>query len=269
MSISSNNRSLVNFIGIPAILLLLWIGGPLFGIFIGIVVTLAIGEFLRMTKADKFSLLKWISYAGGIGFCLYFYYLPKIEIQIILLIFGLVTIFVFIVEMFQSNSNPTRNLSVSLFAIIYIGMLLSTLIGLRNIDKNITIMMVLSIWTCDSAAFYFGTRWGKKKILPSISPKKSWVGCIAGFCSTFLVFGIANKLNVIDISYIDVFVLSIITGIFGQAGDFAESLLKRNAGIKDSGRLLLGHGGVLDRFDSLIFASPLTFYYIYFYVDLL
>ena len=128
--------------------------------------------------------------------------------------------------------------------------------------------MVLSIWTCDSAAFYFGTNWGKKKILPSISPKKSWVGCIAGFCSTFLVFEIANKLNVIDISYIDVFVLSIITGIFGQAGDFAESLLKRNAGIKDSGRLLLGHGGVLDRFDSLIFASPLTFYYIYFYVDL-
>ena len=120
---------------VPAILLLLWIGGPLFGVFVGIVVTLAIGEFLSMTKADKFSLLKWISYAGGIGFCFYFYYLPQIEIQIILLIFGLVTIFVFIVEMFQSNSNPTRNLSDSLFAIIYIGIIAVCNNLLRNCNN--------------------------------------------------------------------------------------------------------------------------------------
>ena len=128
-----------------------------------------------------------------------------------------------------------------------------------------TLVMVLSIWICDSAAFYFGSKWGRKKILPTISPKKSWVGFIAGLISSFIVYGVAKYLLFLEITGEEMCVLVIITGFFGQVGDFAESLLKRNAGVKDSGTMLLGHGGVLDRFDSLIFASPLTYFYLYFF----
>ena len=182
---------------------------------------------------------------------------------------GLVVIAGFFIEIFRTTSNPTRNLAMNFFCIFYVGGLLSTLIGLRNLDTlhstYFTLTMVLSIWICDSAAFYFGSKWGRKKILPSISPKKSWVGCIAGLISSFIVYGVAKYLHLLEITGEEMLVLVIITGLFGQVGDFAESLLKRNAGVKDSGTMLLGHGGVLDRFDSLIFASPLTYFYLHFF----
>ena len=128
--------------------------------------------------------------------------------------------------------------------------------------------MILSIWICDSAAFYFGSKWGRNKILPFISPKKSWIGCISGLISSFIVFGVVTYLHFLEISMDEMCVLALITGVFGQIGDFAESLLKRNAGVKDSGTLLLGHGGVLDRFDSLIFASPLTLLYCKYFIEI-
>ena len=230
MTIKSSNRTIVNILGIPGILALLWAGGPLFGVFILIVILLASREFLVLTGVDNQSLL---------------------------------------IEIFRTTSNPTRNLAMNFFCIFYVGGLLSTLIGLRNLDTlhstYFTLTMVLSIWICDSAAFYFGSKWGRKKILPSISPKKSWVGCIAGLISSFIVYGVAKYLHLLEITGEEMLVLVIITGLFGQVGDFAESLLKRNAGVKDSGTMLLGHGGVLDRFDSLIFASPLTYFYLHFF----
>ena len=106
------------------------------------------------------------------------------------------------------------------------------------------------------------------KILPSISPKKSWIGCIAGLVSSFIVYGAVTYLHFLEISIQQMCIFAIITGIFGQIGDFAESLLKRNAGVKDSGTLLLGHGGVLDRFDSLIFAAPLTLIYCNYFIEI-
>ena len=271
MTIKSSNRTIVNILGIPGILTLLWVGGPLFGVFISIVILLASREFLIMTGLyEQNSLVKWITYLCCIGFCYFYYFLPELNAFHILLINAIVIITAFLIEIFKSTSNPTRNLSVNIFCIFYVGGLLSTLIGLRNFDTlhstYFTLFMVLSIWICDSAAFYFGSKWGRKKILPSISPKKSWVGCIAGLISSFIVYGTGAYLDFLEISMKEICIFAIITGVFGQMGDFAESLLKRNAGVKDSGTLLLGHGGVLDRFDSLIFASPLTYFYLYFIV---
>ena len=269
MTIKSSNRTIVNILGIPGILALLWAGGPLFGVFILIVILLASREFLVLTGVDNQSLLKWITYLVGLGFCCFYYFSKTWDAYHILLFVGLVVIAGFFIEIFRTTSNPTRNLAMNFFCIFYVGGLLSTLIGLRNLDTlhstYFTLTMVLSIWICDSAAFYFGSKWGRKKILPSISPKKSWVGCIAGLISSFIVYGVAKYLHLLEITGEEMLVLVIITGLFGQVGDFAESLLKRNAGVKDSGTMLLGHGGVLDRFDSLIFASPLTYFYLYFF----
>ena len=271
MTIKSSNRTIVNILGIPGILSLIWIGGPIFGFFISIVILLASREFLVMTGVYDQSLVKWITYLGGIGFCYFLYFLPNWNAFYIVFFSALFIIAAFVTEIFKTTSNPTRNLSVNFFCIFYVGCLLSTLIGLRNFDTlhstYFTLVMILSIWICDSAAFYFGSKWGKNKILPHISPQKSWVGCIAGLISSFIVYGTVTYLHFLEISMEEMCIFAIITGIFGQIGDFAESLLKRNAGVKDSGTLLLGHGGVLDRFDSLIFASPLTYFYLYFIVS--
>jgi len=268
MSIKSTNRILVNSLGIPGILALLWYGGAPFAIFISVVIFLATREFLILTKVDLQSNVKWIGYLGGLGFCYFYHYLPSIDLYHISLLLVIFVITGFFIEMIQQSKKVGKNLGLTIFSIFYVGALLSTLIALRNYDSYnasyFTITMVLSIWICDSAAFYFGTKWGRKKILPSISPNKSWVGCAAGLVSSVIIFCSAKYFSILDLNLIDVGVLSIISGAFGQAGDFAESLLKRNANVKDSGTLLLGHGGVLDRFDSLIFASPLTFYYVHF-----
>ena len=271
MTIKSSNRTIVNILGIPGILSLIWIGGPIFGFFISIVILLASREFLVMTGVHDQSLVKWITYLGGLGFCYFYYFLPDWDAFHILFFSALLIMAAFVTEILKTTSKPTRNLSVNIFCIFYVGGLLSTLIGLRNFDTlhstYFTLFIILSIWICDSAAFYFGSKWGKNKILPNISPHKSWVGCIAGLISSFIVYGTVTYLHFLEISMEEMCIFALITGIFGQIGDFAESLLKRNAGVKDSGTLLLGHGGVLDRFDSLIFASPLTYFYLYFIVS--
>ena len=125
---------------------------------------------------------------------------------------------------------------------------------------NFTFSMIISVWICDSAAYTFGMLWGKKKMIERISPKKTVVGFLGGIFGSFLSFYIMNELNFIhyNLSFSHIIILTIITGVFGQLGDFVESMFKRDAGVKDSGKLLLGHGGVLDRFDSLIFTSPLV-----------
>jgi phosphatidate cytidylyltransferase len=125
-------------------------------------------------------------------------------------------------------------------------------------------LLFISVWLCDTAAFFFGTKFGKKKILPNISPKKSWVGSISGFIFSMLTFFIAYKLDFLGQTYslADCIIFGFISGIFGQLGDFGESLLKRDVGVKDSGDILRGHGGILDRFDSLLFSSPLIYIYL-------
>jgi phosphatidate cytidylyltransferase len=122
------------------------------------------------------------------------------------------------------------------------------------------------IWVCDSAAYYIGSAFGKHKLFPRVSPNKSWEGAIAGFIFA-VVTAVAAKYLLLDYLRTDqAVILGIIVGIFGQLGDLFESLLKRDAGVKDSSNLIPGHGGVLDRFDSLLVVSPLVYLYLDFVV---
>ena len=116
---------------------------------------------------------------------------------------------------------------------------------------------------CDTFAFFFGTKFGKKKIWPSVSPNKSWVGSISGMLGSILFMVALYSNNIYEgwINLYQVIFLGIIFGGFSQLGDFSESLLKRQFGLKDTSDILRGHGGILDRFDSLSIASPLTLLY--------
>ena len=124
------------------------------------------------------------------------------------------------------------------------------------------ISIFITLWVTDSAAYFLGTAFGKHKLFPRVSPNKSWEGALAGFIFAIISMVVLNTVLLAFISLTDALVIGVIIGLFGQIGDLIESLLKRDAGVKDSSNIIPGHGGVLDRFDSLIFSSPLIFLYI-------
>ena len=263
----STNRTIINVIGIPAILYLLWRGGLGFALFIFLVMIIGLDEFYRMNTNERQSPVKLTGYIFTVLMAAYYFWLPAITLLQGLSFLACFIIITLFIEMGRDIPNPTRNMGITVLGIMYVPVLLGSVIALRNLDTiystYFTVSMVVAIWICDSVAYIFGMKWGQKKIFPRVSPNKSWVGSIAGLVSTFIVFYVLRGQGILpDLTILDVAVFSIITGFFGQVGDFAESLFKRDVGVKDSGKLLLGHGGVLDRFDSITFASPLTFAYI-------
>jgi phosphatidate cytidylyltransferase len=149
--------------------------------------------------------------------------------------------------------------------ILYVGWLLSHLVALRGLDngQNWVFFVLYVTWVSDSAAFLIGRRFGRHKLAPHISPGKTWEGTIAGLGGAILmsILFFMPTYYQLPLTNWQVILLGILVSIFGQVGDLVESLLKRNMGVKDSGRLMPGHGGVLDRIDSLIFAGIVVYYY--------
>ena len=134
-----------------------------------------------------------------------------------------------------------------------------------------TYVLFISIWVCDTFAYIFGSKYGKKKIFPSISPNKTILGTISGIVGVAIVIiGFKYLIDIygfsIELEYSDMINLIIIIGIIGQLGDFFESFLKRKANIKDTSSILMGHGGFLDRFDSISFAAPIYYLYILYFI---
>lgn len=209
---------------------------------------------------------------------------------VIILIFLLGSLFI---ELFFDRGSAILNFGSTVAGVLMISLFLGTFIFLRELFPygfpvskffpnamtteeqlrqivrwgGFTIVSILaSIWLCDTAAYFGGLTFGKHKLYPSVSPKKSWEGAIFGFVFSILTM-IASKYLVCQyLRLIDAIVLGLIVGIFGQIGDLVESRFKRDAGIKDSSSLLPGHGGVYDRFDSLIVVAPMAYLYIDFVV---
>jgi len=174
----------------------------------------------------------------------------------------------FIYELFKQSEHPFRNIALVISGIIYIGVPMVLLQYLAfgvepEFDSRIVIGLIVMNWLNDSGAYMVGSRIGKTPLFPKVSPKKTWEGTLGGvfFC---MVAGYLFSLNWGDIlSTIDWIVLAVITAVFGSLGDLVESMLKRSVGVKDSGKFLPGHGGMLDRFDAFIFLLPFASAYVY------
>lgn len=153
-------------------------------------------------------------------------------------------------------------LLATLFAGLYTGFLLSRIVVLRDEPEGIilVLMLIVGVWVNDTAAYFVGRTWGRRKLAPLISPNKTIEGSIAG-----IIFGtaVAPLIILIDpgaIVLAGAIAFGIAVAVAAQAGDLFESAIKRSAGVKDSGNILPGHGGLLDRFDSLLFAGPAAYY---------
>lgn len=141
------------------------------------------------------------------------------------------------------------------FSVPYFALPIVAVVRLRQIDPWVVFLLFAIVWLGDSAAYYVGSTFGRHKMAPRVSPNKSWEGAIAG-----LVIALAATLawSMWRFGRVEwgLMALGGVTGVAGQIGDLVESMLKRGAGVKDSGGLLPGHGGALDRLDALLFAAP-------------
>jgi phosphatidate cytidylyltransferase len=149
--------------------------------------------------------------------------------------------------------------------ILYIGWLLSYLVALRGLDngRNWVYLVLFVTWVSDTTAFLVGRRLGRHKLAPAISPGKTWEGTVGGICGGIAMSTLFFTPTTFQLPLNpgQTVLLGALTSILGQVGDLFESLFKRNLGVKDSGKLMPGHGGILDRIDSLLLAGIMVYYY--------
>ncbi len=266
-------RVLVAAVAIPLIVAACYFGGPYFFLFTTALIILSANEFysLARTKNIEPAAVFGIASSGVLNAVVYS---TGIDMAVDFLI--LILLLAMLSELAKKRSDGVNgifaNIGTTFTGIIYIGLfgaLLTAIrerVGLHRIfpedhEAGLFVIAVLAtIWICDSAAYFAGRSIGKHKMSKFVSPNKTWEGAIAGF-----IFAIAAAIaaRYLVLSHLDIRVMiamGIIVGTFGQAGDFVESMFKRDAGAKDSSAIIPGHGGVFDRFDSLLFSAPLIYF---------
>lgn len=254
-----SRRIITAVVGVPILLGLYYVGGwPLFFLLVGLIVIAAdeLGQmFDKLSVAPSRADLIF----GGLTLLLGAY-ISTINKEYGTVGGAVVTVLFAafaIKEMVKGTKFSPERVALALFGSIYVG-LFSYLWLLRAFGEGsrYLITLVLLIWAQDIGAYFIGLTLGKRPLAPTISPKKTWEGALGGLACGVLVAGLVGLFwHMGGIG----FLLGLVAGIAGQIGDLVESALKRAAGVKDSGSLLPGHGGVLDRFDSLIFAAPLAY----------
>lgn len=152
---------------------------------------------------------------------------------------------------------------ITLLGVLYVSWLLSHLVLLRGLSngKEFVLYLLLVVWSGDTGAYYTGRAFGKHKLAPAVSPKKTIEGGLGGIFFSLLGSCLAKLTFLPLLSYIDCITLAIVLAVIAQCGDLCESMLKRAVKIKDSGTILPGHGGILDRLDGVMFAAPVLYYY--------
>ncbi len=267
MILPLSNRSvriIVSVIFIPLILTIVYQGSYAFLLLVTAIGLTAYFEYVRMAKQKEANAHRVIGFSGVLAIITngYFHY-TELEVIIILTVSALM-----LVELFRNKGSAIYNIGSTMLGIFYIGVFLSTLVEIREMfsiyeqGAFVIYSIFASIWICDSAAYFGGLSFGKHRLFERVSPKKSWEGAIFGFVFAITTMLLARYLLLDFLSWSDALFIGAIVGILGQTGDLVESLLKRDAGVKDSSQIIPGHGGIFDRFDSLIAVSPVIYIYI-------
>ena len=274
-------RILAGAIGIPLAVFLIWLGGWWFTIAIILITTIALWEFFRLSTSKNaaanqsvgiiWSIALQLAMAGSLylsgreGYAL-------LGVSILIFIAGVLVVLT--TEIWRARENALINTAMTIAGVSYITLCMSTLFFLRETpdvrvvgsfgDHGATLVLILfvSVWICDTGAYFSGRWFGKNLLFPRVSPKKTWEGAIGGGIVAVAAFTALSYYFMPGLDTQHAVVCGLIVGTFGQIGDLAESLLKRDATIKDSSQIIPGHGGFLDRFDSMLFASPLVYVYL-------
>ena len=167
---------------------------------------------------------------------------------------------------FRDIPSVAGRYAATVAGIVYAGFLTTFLAFLKRIDPdhggNTVVIVLIVAWLADTGGYFAGRFLGKAKLYEAVSPKKTWAGAWGGIAGSLLGVAVLKLFFAEWLSWVDVFLISIPGGILGQLGDLAESLIKRSVGKKDSGSLLPGHGGILDRIDAVLFIAPYVYAYL-------
>ena len=268
------NRIITAVWAIPLFSIIFWFGEPYFTITIAIVGLLAAIEFFHLTKELKTQALTvfgiiWtvliiiIRNAG-----IHTWLAPHFDTELLvpaIITSGMVVSLTLLLARKQKPGAFT-DWSWTLAEIFYIGWLLGYLVVLYGLDngRSWVFLAIFATFGSDSAAYFLGKAFGKHKLAPSISPAKTWEGSIGGLLGSVavsLLFLLNTPLKVnAYLNWWQLVIVALLISAFGQLGDLVESLFKRNTGAKDSGNIFPGHGGMLDRIDSIVFAAIVVYY---------
>lgn len=236
------------------------IGGWPFTLAIYLIATIGLFELLRMREINLFSipgLITWLILAvllvppnlesrlfESIGFA-------KLELAFAAIL--LLLIYTVVVK----NRSTFDDVSFLVMSALYVGIGFYYLIQTRMFGIEFVLYALTVIWMTDTGAYFIGKKFGKRKLWPDISPNKTVAGFVGGVCSAIIFACLFHYIVPVTSSYSILIIVTVLASIVGQLGDLVESAMKRHYDVKDSGTLLPGHGGILDRFDSLLFVLPL------------
>ena len=263
-------RCLTMVIGLPIVIAVIVFANKY--VVDAIVAVLAISAIYEYTKCtrNKFKTIMWVGIVTAAMISL-IHFIPC-EYLLRYLPLGLLTILaiLFMHVVFTDMKINAADIAVTLFGIIYIVGLFAYVALLNGYERNGFILgklflgyLFLATWGCDVFAFLIGFKFGKHKF-SKISPKKSVEGCLAGTISgvvlVLITTVIYNQVFELQINYLIIGIIGLVINLLGQIGDFSASCIKRYSEVKDFSNLLPGHGGIIDRFDSVIFAAPFAYY---------
>lgn len=251
---------------VPLILITDYFGKPVFHIFMGSICCLCLKEYFTMTHLKQLNIYRW----EGRIFALLIFFITILERKDIFYIMPIFVIMIVLSSplLIEDAHDALKESSITVTGILYFGWFFGHICLLRDkFGFGSVIFLVSSVVLSDIFAYTFGKLWGKKKLIPNISPHKTVFGSYAAIIGGMLA-AIIFKFS-LNVSILFAITLGFIIGVFSQIGDLVISVMKRDYGVKDSGALIPGHGGILDRADSLIFCIPIFYYLLFIYFEVI
>ena len=266
-------RLTIILLGVPCFYLITLRGGFFFLILVNLIIFLGLREFYQLMAAKGYEPFQSLGYFCALAISWYAWR-EGITVPLILTASLLL---IMIREVFRRDmSRSLEHMAVTVFGIMYIGWLGSHLVMLRElpavvgaedyIGARLVFLAALLTWATDTGAYIMGVALGRHPLIERISPKKTMEGAVGGLVGAALAGWACSNTVVPFLTPLAGVLLGLVIGIAAILGDLVESLIKRDVGIKDSAELIPGHGGVLDRFDSLLFTAPVLYYYFRFFI---
>lgn len=276
-------RILVGVLGIPAIVGCIWLGGWLFNGIVAVLSVIALREYYLLAESKHAMANRILGYGWAlilqgviaVATTMEWPWWTDTWLMLIMGSFVLGTVATLILELWRNRDHALLNTAVTITGVAYVVVCLASLMLMRALPESamgdvthfgshgaaVVLATFVSVWAADTVAYFTGLAIGRHKLFPRVSPKKSWEGAIGGGLSAIAGF-VGISVWLMPAYPVPLAIIAgIIVGVFGPLGDLAESLLKRDAVIKDSSSVIPGHGGVLDRFDSMFVVAPLILAY--------
>ncbi len=244
-----------------------YVSQELFACLFFLITLVGVKEYFTLlaNSGDNISLVYPIIVSSVLYLTFSLFYLGRLDASYLLL--NLPLLFsVFVYEMYRKATIPFTNIAIMLTGVLYIALPFALLNGVASSVHAYSYKLVFGIffilWANDSGAYIVGSIIGRTKLFPRISPGKTWEGFIGGAIVAFVITYLIHLFWFDELTLENWLVVASILVFIGTLGDLVESMLKRSVGVKDSGNIMPGHGGILDRFDSLLFSSPFLFVYL-------